>query len=158
MGIALAAVAYAVGFLVANWSSRSARGMVQTSEHNGQQATVQSDSPDLQLDDINLGIVQRGGKRAVVTWLRNAGDHPVVLGKLKPSCGCVSVKILDSEIRPRNKIPALIVFDASQEPDFTGSLAVLVSIVDDAGRETVAGKVSVEVSADATLCLLTSES
>ena len=144
------AVGLLIGFLMGNWLRLPVDRRAQLVSRD--MTVVEEGSPptsaDIHLDTIDLGVVEAGGRRHAVVWLRNSTNQPVFIRRLNTTCDCVQAHVVEDAIGAQSKSPVLINFDGSREPDFTGKLGVKISSLTDDGREVQVGRVEVELTSD----------
>jgi hypothetical protein len=116
------------------------------------------DDRGLHIDSLDLGVVETGGKRTAITWLRNTSAQPVALQRIVTSCDCLSVEIANRELAPGEAVPVRIDFDDSKDPGFTGSLSVEIRSLDGHGEQMPLGTIDLEISADARIRSLLGQS
>lgn len=89
----------------------------------------------LVLPEVNLGVVERGGKRELVTRLSNPTDRSMQWTALRTSCDCLSVIAAKNSLEPSDDVFAKISYDGGERPEFVGNLAVAVTALAPDGAE-----------------------
>ena len=78
-------------------------------------------------DRLDLGVLAPGqGARAKLS-LRNAGDEPIVVARVKTSCECVSIEPSEFRVEPKSTVTLDVQYDSSHDPDFRGGMGVIVT-------------------------------
>ncbi len=148
------AIAFGLGILVCflcvsrNVLSAS-RFLASDGQRSGPLPDDLSNHRGLHIDSLDLGVIESGGKRTAVTWLRNSGTQLVILQRVVTSCDCLSVQVAQPALAPGDTVPVRIDFDDSKEPGFTGSLCVEVDAIDPQGQRAPLGTIDLEICVDA---------
>lgn len=81
--------------------------------------------PQLVVDDptFNFGIVQQGNKVTHVFTIRNSGDAPLTIQKVRPSCGCTAANSSTPMLNPGKTGEIKITFDST---NFSGKVSKTV--------------------------------
>ncbi len=148
------AIAFGLGILVCFLCvSRNVLSASRFLAYDGQRSEPLPDDLSnhrgLHIDSLDLGVIESGGKRTAVTWLRNSGTQSVVLQRVVTSCDCLSVQMAATDLAAGDTVPVRIDFDDSKDPGFTGSLSVEVHRIDNDGQRVPIGTIDLEICADA---------
>jgi len=73
---------------------------------------------------IELGRLKPGQNASRAISLRNRGSAPVTIERIETSCPCISAKAAPSHVRSGESALLTVNFDASEDPQFRGRLAV----------------------------------
>lgn len=145
-------VVFAAAFAVGLGASSAYHGMpalgFPTSTTERSDRSDGENNRDLQLDPINFGVIESGGRRTAITWLRNSGPHAVVLKKIITSCDCLSLQITEPEVPADGRIPVLIDFNDDQGLGFVGPISIEIHVVHSQGQQVLLGTIDLEVCAD----------
>lgn len=82
----------------------------------------------------DLGTIAAGGKCDAELRLFNACDRVIEIARVRTSCPCVQVTLLEHRIGPRQPVIARVRLDLAQEPEFVGGLCPEIEFLDAAGR------------------------
>lgn len=108
----------------------------------GAPAQVLSVSPD----PIDLGTLSPGQMGRAELRVANAGTDPRSVERVETSCPCVSAGPVPLAVAAGGEGRLTVVFDAAEEPNFRGNLAVELRGLDASGAELFRTKVNVGVS------------
>jgi hypothetical protein len=72
---------------------------------------------------INMGTVAQGGRKQATFTLTNPGNRTIDLAKIDTSCPCLTVDV-PLRIPPSDKVEGRAKLDLSDEPNFTGEVAI----------------------------------
>jgi copper(I)-binding protein len=108
----------AVGLIVVFWASMAAA------------------APEIVIDQpsYDFGTIPQGKKVEHVFTLRNAGDAPLIINNVRPSCGCTAASVTTSVIPPGKTGGIKSSFDSS---NFTGTVHKTIAVDTNASRSPV---------------------
>lgn len=82
----------------------------------------------------DLGRITAGGAREAELRLVNASSSVIEIARVRTSCPCIQVTLLEHRIGPRQTAVARVRLDLAQEPEFVGGLCPEIEFLDAAGR------------------------
>jgi hypothetical protein len=103
---------------------------------------------EIRLDPVDLGVVKKGGREALIVWLRNNSNEARTVYTINTSCDCITTSIFQKTLPANGKLPVIVAFDGTRENDFVGSLRVKVSVNTDGNRVVDVGIVNIEITGD----------
>lgn len=95
---------------------------------------------------VNLGTLSPGQVAEAKLTVRNETARSRSLARIESSCPCVKIGPVVQTLRAGDMESLILIFDASEEPDFRGRLAVNVRGLDDAEMELFSVEVQVCVT------------
>lgn len=99
----------------------------------GQPTVIIADSSRETHLRIELGCIRRGGTARQTLVVANGSTTPALLARITTTCECLSVEPLPISLEPGGRQTIAIACDFSDDPDFTGSLAIEVALLDSSG-------------------------
>ena len=114
---------------------------------------IRQSNPTISLFDseevrVDFGSVHKGCRKTQAVWLSNFSDTVVELARVEISCDCLQFKV-DRPVAPGEQVQADICMDFGNEPNFTGSLSVIVKGWSNGNRLAFRCRVDVDVGDDA---------
>lgn len=101
---------------------------------------------DVQPPVVDLGAIVRGQRAVAEVRISNPTADLIEWDRIETSCPCISLRIQANSVDPGGSALAVVIFDSSVEPDYTGDLGVDVKGVGFDGRPVLRFQVRVRVS------------
>ena len=95
-------------------------------------------------DRLDLGTLAPGQDAHAKLSLRNNGDKPIVVARVKTSCECVTLEPSEFQVDPQSTVTLDVQYDSSRDPDFLGGLGV--NLTGEASSGTALFCVNVDLS------------
>lgn len=83
---------------------------------------------------LDLGKVDGGGTARKTFQVTNQGRSAVQLGPIRTSCPCLHLELVQPVVEPAETINVLAVLDLTEEPGFSGDLAIHVRCMQPSGE------------------------
>ena len=77
--------------------------------------------------EVFLGTIEPGRCITTPVTVRNRGDAPIVVARINASCPCVRITPASVNLDAGGSACLSVVYDSTEEPEFRGALAVLVT-------------------------------
>jgi hypothetical protein len=83
---------------------------------------------------VDLGIAASNGQREYTLTVRNHSHEAIVIDRIELSCECLTVSPALTTVGPREARNLHVRADLSREPDFRGTLVLVVTVIAVDGR------------------------
>lgn len=84
---------------------------------------------------VDLGTVPAGGRVERTIEIHNPHPHDVAVAEVEVGCECITFTLESDVIDAGRSVSAKVIADLSHQPDFRGSLGVLVTLKDGDGSD-----------------------
>ena len=123
----------------------SAGGCLPASPNPSTYLATPLSSIELQPERVQFGELSPGCGSEATFKVRNRGTAIVEVARFETSCPCIRVSPRSISLRPRESAEIKVTFDPSKEPEFQGSLEVVVEGRSDMNQPLLRATVEVSV-------------